>query len=67
MNMMIEYILYFAHNNDTMVHCLLLLYWALAIKTADGVNPFSFSVFFMSPPPYVFRGKVDENLTVPTS
>jgi hypothetical protein len=55
------------HTDDIMVHCLLLLYWALAIKTADGVKPFSFNVFFISPSPYVFRGKVDENLTVPTS
>jgi hypothetical protein len=55
------------HTDDIVVHCLLLLYWALAIKTADGVNPFSFNVFFISPSPYVFRGKVDENLTVPTS
>jgi hypothetical protein len=55
------------HTDDVVVHCLLLLYWALAIKTADGVNPFCFNVFFISPSPYVFRGKVDENLTVPTS
>jgi hypothetical protein len=69
MNMMIEdiSILWLVHTDDIMVHCLLLLYWALAIKTADGVNPFSFNVFFISPSPYVFRGKVDENLTVPTS
>jgi hypothetical protein len=69
MNMMIEgtSIVQISHVDDVMVHCLLLVYWALAIKTADGVNPFSFNVFFISPWPYVFRGKVDENLTVPTS
>ena len=69
MNMMIEdiSIVYMVHTDDFVVHCLLLLYWALAIKTADGVKPFSFNVFFMSASPYVFRGNVDENLTVPTS
>jgi len=40
---------------------------ALATKTADGVNPFSFNVFFISPAVYVFLGKVDANLTVGTS
>jgi len=50
-----------------MLLTLLFHQFALAIKTADGVKPFSFKVFFMSASPYCFLGKVDENRTDPTS